>query len=153
MLVGHRLSLRSSLPSGSAIGPFEIEQPILVPADTCHPASASAFLRTLDVAGEHLAFDSYAAATEFAGQFEEWGASPFQVLFEEVSTLDDEALKETLHDIWLRACPAESGTALRLVYDQDVMDRETAQLIIVALAKSLEGAKAPERQLEDLVGE
>jgi acyl transferase domain-containing protein/NADPH:quinone reductase-like Zn-dependent oxidoreductase/acyl carrier protein len=153
MLVGYRSSLRGTLPSGSAIGPFEIEHPILVPADTCNPASASAFLRTLDTAGEHLTFDSHAAAIEFAGHFEEWGASPFQVLFEEVSTQDDGAPTETLHDIWLQSCSAGPGTALRLVYDQDVMDRETAQSIIFALAKSLEGAKAPERELEDLVGE
>ncbi|MEP5731698.1 MAG: SDR family NAD(P)-dependent oxidoreductase [Sulfitobacter sp.] len=129
MIIGRQMSLRHSLPKGAAVGPFEIEQPLLVPeAHNCRIAQAQ-FGRMLDAANAHHSFDSHAAAQVFSDAFDDWSNTPFQILFEPLEALDNDAPKGMLHDLCLQVAPEKGNTQLRLIFDTDVVEKATAQKI------------------------
>ncbi|UWR10454.1 type I polyketide synthase [Sulfitobacter mediterraneus] len=137
VLIGRKTSLRAGLPKGSAIGPFEIEQPLPIPTTRAGRADLAQFERVLAVADRHRKFDSHVAAAEFAAALEDWDVSPFQFLFEEVDALSSAAPQNLLHDVCLQVCKHEGQTQLRLVYDADVVTAQTAQSVSHALMANL----------------
>lgn len=138
VLVARPLSLRGELQARPAIGPFEILQPIRVPAPGAAPGEVANLRRLLDRACMHRAFDGHAAAREFAEPFAAWGVTPFQVAMERCARLDPEAPAATLHDVWLQVAEAGGGVVFRLVYDRDVVEVPMAE----AIARSFEAALA-----------
>ena len=118
------------LQDAPAVGPFEIEQPFLVPDDASDPVQTAQFLRLLDHAPDHLRFDSHAAARDFGAYFARTGTSPFQVLFEPVAALSGTPPQAALHDVLLQARTGPDRTELRLVYDRDVVAEDIARAIL-----------------------
>lgn len=137
VIIGRKVSLRGALPAGAAFGPFEIEQPFLVPASADDRIGTARLRRALAAADNHRTFDSHAAGAQFSALFDETGASPFQVLFEPVGGLDAVAPQATLHDLWLQADLGGDARDLRLVYDSDVVDQTTAEAILDGMIAQL----------------
>lgn len=134
MIMGRKISLRSKLPDGAAIGPFEIEQPLLVPHDRADGVALAQFERILEASAAHTAFDSSAAAEAFSSDLAAWNTSPFQILVEPVDALSKEAPNALLHDLWLQVKSSKDQTQMRLIYDEDVVTAQTAQAILEGLA-------------------
>lgn len=130
ILIGHKKSLRGGWSTAAAVGPFEIEHPILVPDDPIDKTAMAQFERTLAAADHHCKFDSHAAAVELSGELAENQISPFQISFEMVPTLSHPAPKAMLHDLWLQVAQTEGQTAFRLSFDQDVVEEQMAQAIV-----------------------
>lgn len=141
VLIGRKISVRSDLPEGAAIGPFEIEQPIVVPQDINDSDAIMRLGCVLAHAGDHTTFDSDVAGDEFADLFSEWEVSPFQAQVEFVSSQGEPTVKHTLHDICLRVCVDGSSTRFQLIYDAEVVDDATASAVVEALmvTPSVEG--------------
>jgi len=142
VLVGRRVSTRGALPAGAAVGPFEIEQPLLVSPDRDDRIATARLRRMVAAADRHRAYDSHAAAEELAGRFEDWGSSPFQVLFEPVSSLDAAAPDATLHDLWVQLDIEADRPSFRLVFDRDVIAPDMANRIADAMVAAL-GTQQP----------
>ena len=147
VLIGCQTSLRDTLPEGAAVGPFQIEQPILVPDNGADKIALAQLSRTLTGAKVHRKFDSHAASQEFAPYFETTGATPFQILFEQVTAFSEQAPHATLHDISMQAQLGSDQTAIRLIYDQDVMDDHTADGIVERIL-----ARLKQKELVQLCG-
>jgi len=141
VLMGMKTSLRDTLPKEAGVGPFEIEQPLLVPHPIADKSVMAQFERILAAADQHPKFDSHAAAVEFAQAFAEWGVTPFQILFESVHAFSKDVPKGLLHDLWLQKCQTENQTSVRLLFDRDVVEEDTAQ-------KICDGISARVKQLE-----
>ncbi|MFK7835027.1 MAG: SDR family NAD(P)-dependent oxidoreductase [Sulfitobacter sp.] len=137
VLMGYRVSLRSTLPDRSAVGPFEIERPLPVPSSLQDPVATAQFKRTLAAADRHRRFDSYAAAREFAGHFEDWNNTPFQILFEQKDGALGAAPSTPLHDLWLQLGHANGTAQCRMIFDREVMEAALAQAIADALMAKL----------------
>lgn len=135
VLVDRRRSLRTDCRA--AIGPFEIDQPLRVTADRNDRIGQAALHRLLRNAEGHTAFDSHAAATEFASSYEQWGLAPAQVLFEHGADLSRAVPTATLHDLWVQIAPDAGQTRMRLVYDSDVLDPDLAAALVSALLAEL----------------
>ena len=133
VLIGRKISLRDRLPKGAAIGPFEIEQPLVVPEMGANRIAMAQFERILAAADRHPGFDSHAAARAFSDQFNQSGTTPFQFLFETVTQITAAAPDAILHDLCLQADQGKDQTEIRLLFDQDVVDAETAQSIVESL--------------------
>lgn len=135
VLVDRRRNLRDT--GLSAIGPFVIDQPLRVTASRDDRIGQSLLRRCLETPG-HNAFDSHAAALEFAASYAEWGLEPGQVLFEYGADLSQPVPNSTLHDIWLQVADDGEARKLRLVYDRDVLDPDMAANLIETMMAELE---------------
>jgi acyl transferase domain-containing protein/NADPH:quinone reductase-like Zn-dependent oxidoreductase/acyl carrier protein len=137
VIIGKKVTRRTALPAAPTIGPFDIEQPLLVPAGNTDPIQIAQFLRILAAADAHPGFDSFAAATELSPYFAQGGATPFQILFEPVSKIATPAPKVMLHDLWLQVEATGKQTRLRLIYDRDILDAALAQTIGNGIVQAL----------------
>lgn len=137
VLIDRRQSLRGDLPDHAAVGPFEIDQPVRVPADSSDRIGRAGLDRTLRLAHRHRAFDSHAAAAEFAPTYAEWGLAPFQALFELSDSWSTVPPACLLHDVWLQVEQDGSTPRIRLNFDQDVMDKHFALDILNAVEAEL----------------
>ncbi|MGI3184104.1 phosphopantetheine-binding protein [Nioella aestuarii] len=143
VLIDRRHSLRGDLTKYAVVGPFEMDQPLRVPADNTDRIGRAGLEPTLKMAPNHRAFDSHAAAAEFASAYAEWGAAPFQVLFEQSMEWSSVSPAYMLHDVWLQVEQGGEHPRIRLNFDQDVMDREYASRILSAVQSELAGQTHP----------
>lgn len=137
VLIDRRTHLRDD--ARAAVGPFEIDQPLRVTADKEDRIGRANLRRVLARADHHRAFDSHAAATEFAPSYAQWGLAPGQVLVEYDADLAQPAPQTTLHDLWLQIDATSPDPKLRLVFDRDVLDADLARLLLDALQSELLG--------------
>lgn len=133
LVMGLKRSVRDALPGETAIGPFDIEQPILVPQPEAGSLATRQFERTLNAAAQHGKFDSHAAAIEFKDEFAGWGITPFQVLVETGTDFPDTVPVAPLHDLWFQVAQTGSGVTVRVIYDTDVVDQTVALVAALCL--------------------
>jgi hypothetical protein len=133
MVMGLKRSVRDALPGETAIGPFDIEQPILVPQPEAGSLATRQFERTLNAAAQHGRFDSHAAAVEFKDEFAGCGITPFQVLVETGTDIPDTVPVAPLHDLCFQVAQTGSGVTVRVIYDTDVVDQTVALVAALCL--------------------
>ncbi|MEO0372789.1 MAG: hypothetical protein AAF231_15140, partial [Pseudomonadota bacterium] len=133
VLMARAARIGETLPKGPCIGPFTLQQPLLVSADPDDPTAARKLDRALTHAAKHHSFDCFAAAEEFASWFDKWQVTPLQIGFEMCAASQlKQAVSGVSHDVLLQV----AKTKYRLIYDADVVAQAQAD----ALAKAYEAA-------------
>ncbi|MCP3972394.1 MAG: KR domain-containing protein [Rhodobacteraceae bacterium] len=150
VLMARGLSLRAGTAGAAAVGPFEIAQPVRVPADIADAVAKAVLQRALTGAERHTRFDCHAAVDILAGQFEGWGASPFQIAFAwrpgGASTKAADA--HPLHDLAVEITGPPGQQMLHLTYDSDVCPQELATDIAGRIAGAGAGPASPGADLK-----
>ena len=128
MLLTRIASLRQLVPEGAAVGPFEVEQPVLVETTLPRPLALARLTRVLSRASAHSHFGASAAARVFAGAIAGWNGNPFQIAVRH--GIEGAPPEAASHDLLLEI---GEGGALRLVWDADVLTPTQAEAIAAAL--------------------
>lgn len=130
LLISRKMSLRGKLGKGVAVGPLEIEQPFLVDPDKKNMAAHRILERTLNHAGDHICFDTSAAAEILEPIFDEWGVSPNQIGFSyEEKDQPHVQVNFATYDICLNVFNSGQEAYYQLCYDEDVIPVKTAKQI------------------------
>ena len=130
ILMSRKMSLRKAVEKSVAVGPFEIEQPILVDPDKMNRVAHRTLERTLKHASDHICFDTTVAGDELEAVFNEWDVCAHQVGF----SYDDSNLPFirqdfATYDICLHISHMGQEMHYQLCYDIDVMSAVTAQQV------------------------
>lgn len=134
VLMARAGSLRAGLPAGTAVGPFETCQPVLVPANRKDRVARAVLNRALHGADSHTRFDCYAAAEVLKEQLEGWGVTPFQIGFAMRQNQATTNAEHALYDLFAEVVETGSGRQLVLTYDRDVMALATAEAVLKTLS-------------------
>ncbi|MBR9819790.1 MAG: SDR family NAD(P)-dependent oxidoreductase [Rhodobacteraceae bacterium] len=133
VLVTRIEATRQHLPEGAAVGPFEVDQPVLVECDLPETLALARLTRTLAAAPGHSRFGSTTAARVFGKQIRGWNGHPFQVAVTRGTGASSSAVAG--YDLVLEIGEGE----LRLVRDADVVTEAQAE----AIARALTPATVP----------
>ncbi|MFK7835476.1 MAG: SDR family NAD(P)-dependent oxidoreductase [Sulfitobacter sp.] len=119
-------------------GPFTATLPLIVPTISSDDAAFADLERRLTAAPDHLAFDSFCAADDFAGRLQGAGARLHQIGFSWCADGLTEATLQTYQDVRLDVTAQADALIYRLIFDADVVTPQERAAIVAAFEAGVE---------------